>query len=221
MQWGIVVKLAAKTGNTAPAHFHYLNPGHALISSTYGVFLFPAIKKGGMEQGGVERVGCEELWHVRKQLELQSCLSCNETHNTILVWPSSAGNPGLTCQSLALTGPQHVLETSITAPQLLLVYSLFSLCLLCIMNPVAYSTLQQALHDEAAFWSFHTKEYVRVDQMNSLGGTINCTVDGGSVLKRYTQHVSGCFQWNKAKLLISFHTDSSKAELGLWIINIT
>lgn len=61
-QLGIVVKHAAKTGctNIPPAPFHYLNPGHALISSTYRVFLFPAIKKGGMEQGGVERVECED-----------------------------------------------------------------------------------------------------------------------------------------------------------------
>jgi len=58
-----------------------------------------------MEEGGVERVGFEGVWHVRKQLELQSCLSCNKMHNTILVWPGSAGNPCLSCHSMALTGP--------------------------------------------------------------------------------------------------------------------
>lgn len=171
-----------------------------------------------MEQGGVESVGCEDVWHVRKQL--QSCLSCNEMHNTILIWLGSAGNSCLSCQSLALTGPRCVHESSITALQLLLVYSLFSLCVLCDINTVAYSTLQQVLHDEAAFWSSHTKEHVRVDQMNSLEGSINCTVESGTVHNTLSTSVD-VYSENKAKLLISFHTDSSKAEIGLWIINIT
>jgi len=140
---------------------------------------------------------------VRKQLELQSCLSCNKTHNTILVWPGSAGNPCLSCHSMALTGPWCIHESSITTLQLILVYSLFSLCVLCVLNTVVYSTLQQVLRDKAAFWSLHTKEHVTVDQMNSLGGSINCTVESGTVHNTLstTDDVSS---ENKAKLLISF-----------------
>lgn len=88
----------------------------------------------------------------------------------------------------------------------------FSVC--CALLTCAYSTLQQVLRDEAAFWSSHTKEHVRVDQMNSLGGSINCTVESGTVHITLNTSVDVSSE-NKTKLLISFHTDSSKAELGL------
>lgn len=170
-----------------------------------------------MEQGDVERVGCEGVWHVRKQLEQQSCLFCNERTT-----PSSF-RPALqethVCRVRAWRSQGH--GTSMNPPSLHFSsywYTTCSFSVCCELLTCAYSTLQQVLHDKAAFWSSHTKEHIRVDQMNSLGGSINCTVESGTVHNTLSVDVSS---ENKAKLLISFHTDSSKAELGLWIINIT